>query len=130
MSPKKIPFPQLSSPQAALSIFEEGIVPFPIKRVFTVQATQACRRGFHAHKKCTQLLVVLSGECTVVCDDGKNKSTYTLNNAAEGLLIPPSIWAEQEYKANTVLMVLTDRPYEEDDYIHEYNAFLEYRKVL
>jgi len=126
-----IPFPQKISPDAILSIFEEGLgVPFSIKRVFTIYATESCERGFHAHKECAQLLVCLKGECLVICDDGKERKEFNLNKASEGLLIPPTIWAEQRYETDTILMVLTDHGYDEMDYLRDYNEFLEYRKSL
>ena len=39
------------------------------------------------------------------------------------------IWSSQNYKAkNTILLVLCDLEYSEEDYIREYKAFLEYKK--
>jgi dTDP-4-dehydrorhamnose 3,5-epimerase-like enzyme len=124
-------FPHFETKGSSLTVYESGSrVPFPVKRVFTVQASEECVRGFHAHRKCAQLLVVLNGECLVTCDDGKMKKMYPLNKPFEGLLIPPTIWAEQKYAPNTTLMVLTDQFYDEEDYIRDYNLFLEFRGVL
>ncbi len=126
----KISFPTKRKEVSSLSILEEGVVPFSIKRVFTINTEESCKRGFHAHKECTQLLVCLTGKCIVNCDDGQKRQSFILNTAAEGLLIPPSIWAEQEYEPNTILMVLTSHLYDESDYIREYDQFLQYRKNL
>jgi len=124
-----IHFPIIDSKDASLHVYESGIhVPFSIQRVFTIKAREACTRGFHAHKECTQLLVCLEGRCVVTVDDGKMRKNIVLDQASLGLLIPPSIWAEQMYEANTVLTVLTDRPYEETDYLRQYEDFLEFRK--
>lgn len=121
-------FPDFSTQEATLVVYEGGKkVPFSIARLFTVKAAQKCTRGFHAHKECTQLLMVLSGECKVACDDGGIRKDIILNNPSEGLLIPPTIWAEQEYQPNTVLMVLTDKHYDENDYLRDYNEFLSFR---
>ncbi len=86
-------------------------------------------RGRHAHKECSQLLVVLNGRCVVTCDDGTNKKAHTLIEPDQGLLIPPTIWAEQEYDVGTTLMVLTDQPYNESDYIRDYDSFLAFRGI-
>lgn len=129
-SVKKICFPNKDVGESSLSIFEEGNVPFSIKRIFTIQVEKSCKRGFHAHKECAQLLICLMGKCTVICDDGTNRQPFVLNNSAEGLIIPPTLWAEQEYEPNTILMVLTDCVYDELDYIRDYDKFLEYRKTL
>ena len=41
------------------------------------------------------------------------------------LLIPPGIWAQQTYTVeNSILTVLCDRIYEAEDYIREYNIFI------
>jgi len=127
---KKIDFPQFDAKESTLFVYESGkLLPFTIQRVFTIKTVEACTRGFHAHKHGTQLLTVLNGECDVICDDGTSRKTYTLNQAAQGLLIPPTIWAEQAYSPNTILMVLTDHSYDEADYIRDYDAFLEFRKL-
>jgi UDP-2-acetamido-3-amino-2,3-dideoxy-glucuronate N-acetyltransferase len=124
-----IHFPLIDSEEASLHVYESGThVPFPIQRLFTIKTREECNRGFHAHKECTQLLVCLEGQCIVTVDDGEARKEIVLDQPSLGLLIPPSIWAEQVYKANTVLAVLTDRPYEETDYIRKYEDFLEFRK--
>ena len=108
-----------------LSVYECGKqVPFDIRRVFTVSARKNDVRGNHAHKKCTQLLVCISGQIRVSCDDGSVLTQYLLDNMSMGLLVPPGIWASEEYVDNAaVLMVLCDRGYEADDYIRDYNDF-------
>lgn len=100
-------------------------VPFEIQRVFVVRAPKGAIRGQHAHIKCTQLLTCPNGQIDVVCDDGKNKSYFTLNHPNIALLIPPGIWAQQTYTAeNSILTVLCDRIYEAQDYIREYSEFI------
>lgn len=117
--------PKHEDANGVLCAYENGLqVPFEIKRVFTVFAKTGNVRGDHAHKKCTQLLVCVSGEIRVTCDDGSVVTEHLLDNMAMGLLIPPGIWAKEEYMADgAVLVVLCDRVYESEDYIHEYNEF-------
>ena len=101
-------------------------VPFSIARIFNVRADKGSTRGRHAHRECTQLLICTNGTVEVTCDDGKQTSTYILDEANHGLLIEPGIWAEQKYiKENTVLTVLCDFLYDEGDYIRNYKDFLE-----
>ena len=46
----------------------------------------------------------------------------------QGLFIPPTIWAAMNFiEQDTILMILCDRPYEKDDYIRDYDAFLSIR---
>ncbi len=123
-----IAFPIFDNNEASLTVYE-GIknVPFNMARLFVIKASENCNRGFHAHKECSQLLVVLNGTCKVICDDGQSRKKIILDKASEGLLIPPTIWAEQEYQCDTVLLVLTDKRYDEGDYLRNYNEFIEFR---
>ena len=103
-------------------------VPFAIARVFVVRAPAGAIRGQHAHKACTQLLTCPIGSVDVLCDDGFETASYILDRPNTGLLIPPSIWAQQTYRApGSVLTVLCDRPYEAEDYIRDYTEFKAYR---
>jgi len=102
-------------------------VPFPIARVFFVRAPADSVRGQHAHRVCSQFLVCASGRVDVCCDDGKVTMDFVLDNPKVGLLIPSGVWAEQSYRTSgSVLTVLCDRPYEESDYIREYESFKRY----
>jgi dTDP-4-dehydrorhamnose 3,5-epimerase-like enzyme len=120
-----IRFQKYEEDNGFLCVYESGqLVPFEIKRVFSVSAKKGDVRGDHAHRKCTQLLVCTSGKIHVACDDGSAKSEHLLDGMEAGLLIPPGIWSTQEYLVEgTVLMVLCDRGYEATDYIRDYNDF-------
>lgn len=122
---KLIQFSLHENDTGSLCAYESGdLVPFDIKRIFTVIANENEIRGNHAHKKCSQLLVCVSGEIEVVCENGLEKSVYHLSNMGQGLLIPAGIWASEKYiLEGSVLMVLCDRGYESDDYIHDYEGF-------
>lgn len=104
-------------------------VPFPIARVFVVQAPIGATRGRHAHRRCVQFLICSAGCIEVFCEDGAGQVSFTLDRPDIGLLIPAGIWAQQTYKAaNSLLTVLCDFPYEAEDYIRDYDHFLDYRK--
>jgi len=108
-----------------LCVYESGqLVPFDIRRVFTVSAGAGDIRGEHAHKRCAQLLVCVAGKILVSCDDGEVVTQHRLDNMGAGLLVPPGNWAKEEYlEDNSVLMVLCDRVYEVADYIRDYKEF-------
>lgn len=120
-----VKFNRFEDPNGVLCVYESGRqVPFDIRRVFTVSASSGDTRGDHAHRQCTQLLVCVSGAIRVSCDDGNTVSVHCLDNMGKGLLIPPGIWARQEYLVEgAVLMVLCDRGYEAEDYIRDYGDF-------
>lgn len=108
----------------------EGLaqVPFAIARVFVVRASAGAIRGQHAHKACTQFMTCPVGSVEIYYDDGHETATYVLDRPYVGLLVPPSIWAQQTYLTlGSVLTVLCDRPYEPQDYIRDYSDFRAYR---
>lgn len=131
MSVRTIHFQRHEEANGFLYVYECGQqVPFDIRRVFSVGAKGGDIRGDHAHKNCTQLLVCVSGQIRVTCDDGRLVSKHVLEGMGLGLLIPPGVWAKQEYMVDgAVLMVLCDRIYEAEDYIRDYDAFKAFLEV-
>jgi len=122
---KIIQFEVHSNSSGNLCVYEsDDKVPFDIKRIFTVTAKKNEIRGNHSHKICQQLLVCVSGEIEVICDDGLNQRIYRLSEMGKGLLIPAGIWATEKYiNEGSVLMVLCDRIYDKNDYIFNYEEF-------
>ena len=127
---KMLKFPRYDHETGDLSIYESGAeVPMNIVRVFTVRGNKDARRGCHAHHECSQIIICANGACEISCDDGNGKKTFLLDSPDKGLLIPSAIWSDQTYlQADTILTVLCDQPYDEDDYIRDYDSFLDYRR--
>ena len=113
-----------------ISIAENSInLPFDVKRVFyTYDIPGGVDRGAHAHKECHQFLIAASGSFEVEMDDGINKRTIVLNRPYYGLHLPPGIWAsEKSFSSGSVCLVLASQGYEEEDYIREYDDFIQYK---
>jgi dTDP-4-dehydrorhamnose 3,5-epimerase-like enzyme len=128
---KQIEFQRFIEDNGQLSIFQVGSnIPFDIKRVFTVLSDSGHVRGSHAHIFCSQILFCLAGEVRLTCDDGiGNKDTITLNRKSNGILIPPMIWAKQEYLVdNSLLMVICNQEFNEQEYIRDYDIFKDFIK--
>ena len=107
-----------------LTIFEEGPVPFPVRRVFLVQSSNGASRGAHAHRMCQQLLVAIGGEITVTTTDGITEWIHHLTSASPGLMIPAMIWATQKYAGTDArLLVICDQLFDEADYIRDFAEF-------
>lgn len=128
---KFLNLPYFPEDNGALVVMEAYThVPFKIERVFVAQAPAGAVRGQHAHKACTQFLTCPVGSIEVICDDGVSHATFILDRPDIGLLLPPSIWAQETYHGTgSVLVVLCDRPYESDDYIRDYGEFKIYRNI-
>lgn len=105
-------------------VFEEGTVPFEVKRCFVVIAGKGQVRGEHAHRKCTQLLIAINGQIRVTVDDGRRTREFLLSDCTHGLLIPRMTWATQHYLSDeSQLLAVCDTLYSEDDYIRSYETF-------
>jgi UDP-2-acetamido-3-amino-2,3-dideoxy-glucuronate N-acetyltransferase len=105
-------------------------VPFQIQRMFTIVAPAGAKRGQHAHRLCSQFMVCVRGAVAVVCDDGADRKTFSLDSGETALFVPPQLWVEIDFKQDlSILIVLCDRVYEEGDYIRDYAEFLSFRKT-
>ena len=102
-------------------------IPFEVQRFFTVFEVPGPEvRGEHAHKECQQLLIAAAGSLEVICDDGVRSVAYRLDGPGIGLYIPPMVWGVQHrYSTSAVLLVLASMPYDPDDYIRDYQEFVE-----
>ena len=124
-----IQFPVFKEDNGELSVFEQNskAIPFQIERIFNVRSDKGSLRGQHAHHLCSQLLICSNGSIEVTCDDSLNKKVFLLDRPNYGLLVPPAIWAEQNYlENNSSMTVICDRPYEAKDYISNYKLFKEF----
>lgn len=107
-------------------VFEGTRFDFPIQRVyFTKNVAVGSIRGHHAHKTLEQILICPHGAIKVISDDGRgNKTSTVLDNPQDGLYIGPSTWRTMQWlKPESILLVLASKPYEESDYIRNYEEF-------
>ena len=113
-----------------LRVFELTSLPFKLVRIFSVGADAGGERGHHAHRECSQLLVCITGEITVSCEDGKSHAQYELSPATDALLIPPGIWSKQYYRvAQSSLLVLCDREFNENEYLRDYSEYISWKET-
>jgi len=124
---KLIPLQTHGDDRGSLVALEEGYnIPFQIKRVYYIFNTKkGVMRGFHAHKNLKQVAIAVRGSCKFKLDNGTDSVEVLLNDPAQGLLIESFIWREMyDFSEDCVLMVLADSHYDENDYVRDYNAFL------
>lgn len=124
-----IDFPKITDPRGNLTVAQALTdVPFAIKRAYWVYDVPAgeCRGG-HAHKSCKEVLIALSGSFHVTVDSGEEQKTVLLNHPYQGLLIDTDVWRTlDDFSSGAVCLVLASEPFDEDDYIREYDDFLRY----
>ncbi len=131
MEIKKYTFQKHGDDRGMLIALEQNKdIPFEIKRVYYMYDTvQGVRRGYHAHKQLEQILICIHGSCKILMDNGKEKETVLLDKPYEGLYISNNIWREMyDFSPDAVLMVLASEYYTEDDYIRNYEDFLNFVK--
>lgn len=125
---KLIDIDVLGDERGYLSVIESNhSVPFEIKRVFYIYGTaNGIRRGFHAHYKTRQALVCVSGSCKVYLDNVTRKIDVLLDSPTKVLLLEPNDWHEMyDFSPDCVLLVLASHLYDPEDYIRDYDKFIE-----
>jgi len=109
---------------AAIELVKD--LPFTPARFFIVYDVPTKRvRGEHAHRTCQQLLICLHGAVTCLVDDGHHRTSVMLDSPNIGLYMPAMIWgAQYQYTSDAVLGVFASEPYDNADYIRDYEDFL------
>lgn len=102
-------------------------LPFEVKRIFyTYSVPTENNRGAHAYYNTKQVLICISGSLKIKCFDGYKEEIYELNKPDEALYIAPHIWRTSfEHSQDSVLLVLSSLEYNEEEYIRDYDKFME-----
>lgn len=128
---KIVELPRFLDTRGNLSFAEQdNQIPFEIKRVYWIYDVPGGEnRGAHAHKELSQLIIAVSGSFTVTLDDGMNKRNFFLNRPYIGLYVKPGLWRNlEDFSSGSVCLVLASDIYKKEDYIRDYQDYLEYRK--
>lgn len=118
--------PSFADMRGSLSVGDfETFLPFNAKRYFLVYGVPTQEtRGEHAHKRCHQFLICVSGSVRVLADDGTRRIDVELNSPSQGIHLPPMIWGTQyKYSKDAVLLVFASESYDTDEYIRDYASF-------
>lgn len=101
-------------------------LPFPARRFFMLfDLEDGVARGAHAHRTLHQYLVCVAGACRVVVDDGRVQDQVELSGPVTGVYVPPMTWTTVvPLAAGTAVLVLASDPYDEGDYIRDYDGFV------
>ncbi|NCD23817.1 MAG: WxcM-like domain-containing protein [Spartobacteria bacterium] len=121
-----IQFPKILDPRGNLTFIEqERHVPFRIARVYWIYDVPGGeKRGGHAFKEQEEVIIALSGSFDVLLDDGAAQKIVHLSRAYKGLYVPRMIWRRmQNFSTNAVAYVLASCPYDEMDYVRNYDSY-------
>lgn len=120
-----------SNRKGNLTVVENGkTLPFDVKRVYYLYDVPGGEsRGSHAHRDLEQFIVAASGSFRVTLDDGNCKRSFILNRPYQGLYVKPGMWRDlDDFSSGAVCMVLASEVYQAEDYIRDYDEFINFRK--
>lgn len=124
-------FADLGDERGKLVVIEGGQnVPFEIKRVFYIYGSDSTVvRGEHANRESEFVLINVAGTSKVRITDGKEEIIVELNKPMMGVYIPKMIWKDMyDFSSDSVLLVLASTHYDGNEYIRNYNDYLNITK--
>lgn len=127
---KLIKIPVVEDIRGNLGFIQNDILPFELKRIYYLfDVPSTAFRGGHSHINQHEILIALSGSFEVILNDGFEKKNIFLNKPNVGLHIPTGIWRElQNFSSGSVCLVMASDVFQEEDYIRDFNLFLESKK--
>lgn len=111
---------------------DSGIdVPFEVRRAFYVFDTQAdVVRGCHSNKDSKFALICLTGSCRVrvkKSGDEREDEIFLLDQPDKILVLSEMAWKEMyDFSEGSVLLCLSSEKYNTEEYIRNFDDFLEY----
>jgi dTDP-4-dehydrorhamnose 3,5-epimerase-like enzyme len=114
-----------------LTEVENGkIARFDTERVFFIyDIPGGASRGGHAHKTLRELIIAASGSFDVYINDGTRERTFHLNRPSQALLLSAGVWEElRNFSSGAVALVLASEHYTPEDYIRNFDEFIEYKQ--
>jgi len=129
---KVIDLPKIHNGAGNLTVLENSQeIPFEVKRIYYLyDVPMGAERGGHGHFKLEQYVIAASGSFSFVLNDGENEKKVFLNDPSKALNIKPAIWREiRGFSSGSICLVLASEVYSEEDYIRDYNDFLNFRKT-
>jgi len=114
----------------ALCIMEgKRDIPFDIKRIYYINNLEQVTsiRGKHAHKTLSQVIFCINGSFMLTLDDGKNKQDILMWRDNLGVILGPGLWhTMHSFSSGCVLLVAASDYFSADDYIRNYDEFLNF----
>ena len=126
---KMLSFKQNGDDRGHLVVIEGNKdVPFDIKRIFYIYGSDPnVIRGQHANRETAFVLVNVAGKSKVKVYDGKgNEAIFILNRPHTGIYLPTMVWKDMyDFSEDSVLLVLASEAYNPNEYIRNYDEFVE-----
>jgi dTDP-4-dehydrorhamnose 3,5-epimerase-like enzyme len=120
--------PLTIDPRGSLGVLEFENLKFVPKRLYWLSnVPRDSTRGNHAHKTLNQIFILLSGSIDIEIYRGRESETFSLKNEGSALSLTPGLWRNiKNASVDAVLVVVCDQPYDEEDYLREFNQYLDW----
>ncbi len=105
----------------------EKDIPFKIQRAFYIFGTKNdVIRGRHANRNSEFVLINVAGRSRVRVMDGEgNEAAFCLDRPYTGIYLPSMVWKEMyDFSEDSVLLALASTHYNPDEYIRDYDEFV------
>lgn len=126
---RMLDFPVHGDERGHLVIAEGGKeIPFEIKRIFYIFGTEKdVVRGQHANKKSQFVLINVAGTSKVKVKDAEgNEVIYCLDRPHIGIYLPTMVWKDMyDFSDDSVLLCLASEHYDPEEYIRDFDKFVE-----
>jgi hypothetical protein len=110
------------------------LIPFYLKKIddfkrfFIIKNKKAGDvRGNHAHKRDSQVIILLNGSCEIEFENKEKKSKQILEFGIPYFSKPYEWLKINMLKPNTILLVLCREEYDEEEYIRNYDDFKNFK---
>jgi dTDP-4-dehydrorhamnose 3,5-epimerase-like enzyme len=120
-----------SDPNSAkLNVMEFSGLPWHPQRIYWLtEFTNNFTRGNHAHRQLSQVFLMLKGSVKIGLYKGSEFEEVFLSPESGQLLIEPGMWRViSDASDDALLLVLADQPYAEEDYIRNWDEYLEWHR--
>ncbi|MEA5429500.1 sugar 3,4-ketoisomerase [Arcicella lustrica] len=98
----------------------DRIIPFEVKRLFYIYGVDESSRGGHRHHETRQAAICIQGSCEIVNHNGEKQELFLLDTPDKCLILESRDWhIMQNFKPNTILLVLASTAFDPSDYIFE-----------
>ena len=108
--------PTFTDPRGTLTVMQNSL-PFEVVRTYWIYGADGKIRGGHRHIETRQALVAICGKVFIYMNDGVTSNTVDLDHPSKCLLVEPKDWHTMTFGAGSVLMVMSSRLYDLNEYI-------------
>src|SRR3989344_5750506 len=75
--------------------------------------------------------LIIVGELILHLDDGSSQQTLRLSGKTDGVRLGPMLWhSMSDFTPDCVALLVASLPYDESDYIRDYEEFKKYTRAL